>query len=294
MVSSVTAAAVNAEEGRKRQRQLEDDLAFSNTKLGHLIEHASVGMVHVSLQGEMLWANEHYYALTGRPLDQQTGKKTFFDVYVDEDRLKAEAVWDSLLQGANHVNAELRLKRLYTSPIGDAEPAQIQVLAFPYREQGRVKSIMACTTDTSRLKWAQNFQARLAAEAREAKRQQEAFIDVVSHEMRNPLSAIVHCADGISNCLEECRAKLAEMPQPCLDTLNDNIASANIIMQCANHQKRIIDDVLTLSKLDSMLLSITSSAVRPPKLIASIVGIFEAELKANQINYSVTPDPSLS
>jgi hypothetical protein len=66
------------------------------------------------------------------------------------------------------------------------EPAQIQVLAFPYRnpDTGQVKSVMACTTDISELKWASAYEARKAAEAREAKRQQEAFIDVVSHEMR--------------------------------------------------------------------------------------------------------------
>jgi signal transduction histidine kinase len=184
--------------------------------------------------------------------------------------------------------------RLYTCPVGDAEPAQLQVLAFPYRENGKVQSIMACTTDISKLKWAQNFQARLATEAREAKRQQEAFIDVVSHEMRNPLSAIVHCADGISTCLDEVRTKLAEIPEPCLNAFEDNIASANVIMQCAHHQKRIIDDVLTLSKLDSMLLSITPSAVRPVKLISSIVSIFADEFKSNNTQCSVIPDPSLS
>jgi CheY-like chemotaxis protein len=63
-------------------------------------------------------------------------------------------------------------------------------------------------------------------------------------------------------------------------------------MQCANHQKRIIDDVLTLSKLDSMLLSITPVAVKPTKLVDSIVNIFQAELKTNKISYNITPDKS--
>ncbi|KAF2106850.1 hypothetical protein BDV96DRAFT_654410 [Lophiotrema nucula] len=290
MVSSIVAAAVNAEEAKRRQQQLENDLAFSDMKLRHLIEHASVGMVHISLQGETLWANGHYYALAGSSAKEQGA---FLDVYHDDDRPKAEEVWASLRKGAKHISVELRLKRLYTSPIGDAEPAQIQVLAFPYCENGQVKSIMACTTDISKLKWAQGFQARLAAEAREAKKQQEAFIDVVSHEMRNPLSAMVHCADGISNSLEECRARLAQIPEPCFDALADNVASAKIIMQCANHQKRIIDDVLTLSKLGSMLLSITPSAVKPSQLINTIVTIFEAELKSNNIACEVTPEPSV-
>jgi CheY-like chemotaxis protein len=107
------------------------------------------------------------------------------------------------------------------------------------------------------------------------------------------LSAIVHCADAITTAVEECQTKIAEVPTPYLEALNDNMQSAKIILQCAHHQKRIIDDVLTLSKLDSMLLSITPMAVKPPKLIDSVVNIFEAELKSNGIHYDVVPDASI-
>ncbi|KAJ4357153.1 uncharacterized protein N0V89_001728 [Didymosphaeria variabile] len=292
-VSSIMNLAVSAAKTRERQRKLEDDLAFSDMKLRHLVEHASVGMIHMGLDGSIIWANDQYYTLSGMTAEEHVGFFKFWDVYIEEDLPRAQDAWTTLSSGVNHISIELRLKRLFTAPNGDAEPAQIQVLAFPYREGETVRSIMACTTDISRLKWAETFQARLAAEAREAKRQQEAFIDVVSHEMRNPLSAIVHCADSISTGVEECHAKVADLPALLLETLNDNVASANIIMQCANHQKRIIDDVLTLSKLDSMLLSITPTATRPAKLVSSISSIFQAELKSNNIRYSVTPDPSL-
>ena len=295
MISSIVSHAADAESNKKRQEQLEADLAFSDLKLRHLIDHASVGMCHVSLDGYMLWANDHYYQLAGRSPSDHAVDRAFLDAYHDDDRAKAEEMWERLLKGADHITADLRMKRLYTPPTGEPEPAQLQVLAFPYRdEHGNVASVMACTTDISRLCWAQKFQARLAAEAREAKRQQEAFIDVVSHEMRNPLSAIVHCADAITNAVEECRAQLPDVPSLYLDTLNDNLQSAKIIMQCANHQKRIIDDVLTLSKLDSMLLSITPVAVKPAKLVDSILSIFHAELKTNKITCSVIQDSSLS
>lgn len=293
-VSSIMNLAFSAVKTRERQRKLEDDLAFSDMKLRHLIEHASVGMIHMGLDGTIIWANDQYYALSGMTAEEHLGSFKFWDVYIDEDRPRVQEAWATLESGVNHVSIETRLKRLFTAPNGDAEPAQLQILAFPYREGEKVRSIMACTTDISRLKWAENFQARLAAEAREAKRQQEAFIDVVSHEMRNPLSAIVHCADAISSAVEECRATLADVPAMLSETLNDNLGSASIIMQCANHQKRIIDDVLTLSKLDSMLLSITPTATRPAKLVSSISSIFQAELKSNKIRFSVTPDSSLA
>lgn len=293
-VSSIMNFAANTAKTRERQRKLEDDLALSDMKLRHLIEHASVGMIHMGLDGNIIWANDQYYTLSGMSAEEQSGLFKFWDVYLEEDLPRGKEAWASLEAGSNHVSVEMRLKRLFSAPNGDAEPAQIQILAFPYCEGDTVRSIMACTTDISRLKWAENFQARLAAEAREAKRQQEAFIDVVSHEMRNPLSAIVHCADDISSAVEECRSKLADVPAMLSETLHDNLGSANVIMQCANHQKRIIDDVLTLSKLDSMLLSITPTVTRPAKLVNSISNIFQAELKANNIRYNVTADPSLA
>jgi signal transduction histidine kinase len=294
MVSSIVASAVDSESAKRRQEQLEADLAFSDLKLRHLIDHASVGMCHVSIDGRTLWANEHYYRLSGKGAEHHVAPLSFYDVYLEADWPKVTEVWESLLAGVDQVTAEVRLKRMYEAPIGDPEPAQIQILAFPYRdpETGQVTSVMACTTDISRLKWAQTFQARLAAEAKEAKRQQEAFIDVVSHEMRNPLSAIVHCADAIASTLDDVNA--ANLPAAAVEALNENAQSADVILQCANHQKRIIDDILTLSKLDSMLLSITPVAVQPRKLIDSIVSIFEPELKSKGIDYSVNSGSSIT
>jgi len=298
MVSSIITAAVDLDMSKKRQEQLVADLAFSDLKLRHLINHASVGMCHVSLDGQLLWANDHYYRLAGKSLEEHAGNHVFFDVRFDDDRRKAMSAWNHLLDGKGHVSIEIRSHRMYAPPSGDEEFAQIQILAFPYcdPETGKVKSIMACTTDISRLKWAQDFHARSAAEAREAKRQQEAFIDVVSHEMRNPLSAIVHCADAIATAVEECQEelKIADIPVLYRETLSDNLQNAKIVLQCANHQKRIIDDVLTLSKLNSMLLSITPVAVQLPKLVHSVVGMFEAELRSSAIHWDVIPDPSLN
>lgn len=294
MISTIVSAAISFELAEIHREQLEADLAVSNLKLRHLVEHASVGMCHVSVEGDMLWANDRYFHLAGRSIQQHSTKYSFYDAYLDEDLPKVREVWNKLLAGVEHINAEFRMNRLYTSPTGEETPACIQVLAFPYRdpESGQVKSVMACTTDISRLKWAQTFHARSAAQAREAKKQQEAFIDVVSHEMRNPLGAIVHCADAIITMAEE--SKYAELPDRGLEAFTEIVQNAKIVLQCATHQKRILDDVLTLSKLKSMLLSIKPVAVKPSDMVESIVGMFEAELDGNSIRCNVSTDQSLS
>ena len=89
--------------------------------------------------------------------------------------------------------------------------------------------------------------------------------------MRNPLSAMVQCADSITGSLTEMKALLrAETvtlqpnQEAQLEELIDNCLDAvDTIQACAAHQKRIVDDILTLSKLDSKLLVISPVVLRP-------------------------------
>lgn len=70
--------------------------------------------------------------------------------------------------------------------------------------------------------------------------------------MRNPLSAIIHCADALletANQIYNNYERTEDIPMDrrgLLDTARD---SAQTITQCANHQRRIVDDVLTMSKV---------------------------------------------
>lgn len=55
-----------------------------------------------------------------------------------------------------------------------------------------------CTiADITHEKTTQLLQVEIAREAQERKQLQERFIDMTSHEVRNPLSAILHCTVGI-------------------------------------------------------------------------------------------------
>jgi len=68
-------------------------------------------------------------------------------------------------------------------------------------------------------------------------------------------------SDAISASLEDLEDSPDEL-EAAKDIISGNVESAKTILLCAAHQKRIIDDVLTLSKLDSMMLSITPVVVQ--------------------------------
>jgi signal transduction histidine kinase len=89
------------------------------------------------------------------------------------------------------------------------------------------------------------------------------FIDMTSHELRNPLSAVVQCADSVIATLQHLPIEPPTTPATSANHLrlqediSTSIDALQTIVSCSLHQKRVIDDVLTLSKLDSDLILIT-------------------------------------
>jgi signal transduction histidine kinase/CheY-like chemotaxis protein len=143
------------------------------------------------------------------------------------------------------------------------------------------------------MKWAEGVQIRRLAEAEEIRRQQNNFIDITSHEMRNPLSAIIQCADGISSSLSEYQAEATSQTTEMAEAIMSSIDNADTILLCAQHQKSVVDDILTLSKLDSDLLHITPVTTEPVEVVRQALKMFDCELQANDIKMEFHIDESL-
>jgi signal transduction histidine kinase len=77
-------------------------------------------------------------------------------------------------------------------------------------------------------------------------------------DVPSSLSAILQCADEISTTLSDFRASGSKTIADSI--VSDSIDAAQTIALCAQHQKRIVDDVLTLSKLDSAMLMASASS----------------------------------
>lgn len=107
----------------------------------------------------------------------------------------------------------------------------------------------------------------------------------------NPLSAILHCADEISTSLTRQMSK--HSPSFLTDETHNIIQAADTIAYCAMHQKRIVDDILTLSKLDSNLLDVFPQPVEPIDLVEMALKMFETELKKLDIHLQLVVDQSM-
>lgn len=209
----------------------------------------------------------------------------FREALAADERENDRKIMEALLGGASRTVRDVRLCRMWEPPIhgkegSDEHHAWILAVTFPLMENGEVTSLLGYVTDISRQKWAENVQSRNAALAIDAKRRQEEFLDITSHELRNPLSAILQLADSIIKSVE---IKGKVVPDAWSKIINEMKDSASTILACATHQKRIIDDVLVLSRLDSQMLSISPAPARPADVVASTLKMFEGLAEKHKI-----------
>ena len=122
---------------------------------------------------------------------------------------------------------------------------------------------------------------------------------------------MLHCAESIIASLDDCLIgmKVAEnhktestagflVPNSSVTVYDgqvfyEAIDTAKTIVYCIQHQRRVVDDVLMLSKLDSELLTITPCPVQPIAMVYDALKMFDGELKKAEILLKVVEDQSL-
>lgn len=260
----------------------------SETKFTRMAEFAPVGMFIANSSGKITFANDTWYDISRVPKSANV-VDTWMDFVMPADHIKVKQLWDDLLVDMQPVSAEFRFKAPWENNHGERNERWALFSAYPERdEDGRLKSIFGSITHISQQKWAEGIQTRKMEEAVELKRQQENFIDITSHEMRNPLSAILQCSDEITSTLT--RFKNSDEKTVPEDLVASCLDAAQIINLCSQHQKRIVDDILTLSKLDSKLLLVTPVDAQPLTVVQRALKMHEGELQAADIQLKFVVD----
>lgn len=316
-LTDVTNQKDTAEVATRRAQEAEN--------LKRLAEFATVGMCDVSLDGRLLSVNDSFWELSGLPKvdPAKVSLEPWQACVVEEDLPVLHARLAELRERGLPQSAEIRLKTTWTAEdsAGNTIAAARSVLAtfMPVKSsEGVIQSFTGCISDVSLQKWQLERERRRKEEAIESKRQQENFIDMTSHEMRNPLSAIIHCTEAIIASLSRVQdlneeAMLTPLESPDSDVggairqghssaagggseggklLKDAIDHAETIEMCAQHQKRVVDDILTMSKLDSKLLAVTPCTVNPIRIAEDALKMFEAEARRVDIALTSAVDPS--
>ncbi|KAF1966518.1 hypothetical protein BU23DRAFT_544183 [Bimuria novae-zelandiae CBS 107.79] len=287
------------------QEQLAAQLQLKEAKFQRYADQSETAIFVLDPSGVFTYRNQSWYDVFSSVKDCGDDAMTgWAQVVWPEDVPRFEELFTKLMVEKSPINFELRTSMPWTPPMSgsdpDSEPRECYkwILCSCYPESdadNEVLEIVGNVTDISKQKWAETVQKRRTESALESKRHLENFLDTTSHEMRNPLSAIMQCADGIVTSYSGTDPDSPPLSPTSYATLLDQtIDAAQTIVQCAQHMKRVVDDILTVSKLDSGLLSITPIDVQPETVTRHAVKMFESEAKVGEVELGFEVDESYS
>ncbi|KAF1848827.1 putative histidine kinase HHK11p [Cucurbitaria berberidis CBS 394.84] len=283
------------------QEQLLAELKLKEKRFQRFAERSDVGIFIMDRLGKYTYRNKRWYDLFEIAVGDDDVMVAWQKIAFPEDVKYCEGLFAKLVVDHEPICFELKTRMIW-SPPADLVQSECEsttnfkwILCSAYPEidaKGQLCEIVGNVTDISKLKWAESIQKVRTDSALESKQHLEHFIDTTSHEMRNPLSAIMQCADGIiSSYSPEDNGQLPRS-QTWSTFLEQTMDAAQTIAQCAQHMHHIVDDILTISKLDSGLLVITPVDAQPEAVAKHAIKMFEAEAKAAKVELSFLVDQS--
>ncbi|GAA5955090.1 hypothetical protein JCM3765_003192 [Sporobolomyces pararoseus] len=289
---------------QRRQEQLQSELAV-------LSESATVGLARIDLEGKMVTVNKAWMNIThlneNDPLDNWT------EQVHPEDSDRVLAAWNGAVKTLEPLTIKFRWKT------GDVALGQVQPnhsdKAFA---SGWIASLINVTAEAkaedavfnlmkereaSAVKAAQDAEERRKI-AVEEKHSQELLIDVVSHELRGPVSAILQNADMSRSSFQNILALLkklksqgrlpAELDGKLLESIGEDIEAMDAIHECASAQERIANDILGLAQIQLNKYSISPVEFDLATSLRNIARMFKTESRAKGIELKLVIGSSLA
>lgn len=263
----------------KSRRELEHAFNLRNAELQLLATYAPVGIVRAVPGGALTYVNEAWYEMSqypSRALPIADWAPHIVDAHLLQDAWEEFAVSDAT---TGRFEWQWKKGAYVTS-----------VFTKLNHVNPKLNGLIGCVTDITWQKEREREQAQRLLEEQErrkeavaAKAQQELLIDVTSHELRNPISAVLQCSLVVSQDLQQLKAQIQSgtfAPGPELDVmLNESIDALESIYQCGLSQSRIADDVLSLGRIQLDMLQIFYTDTDLRKESAKLLSTFATECR---------------
>ncbi|OCK83195.1 hypothetical protein K432DRAFT_280182, partial [Lepidopterella palustris CBS 459.81] len=285
----------------KHLLQSQREVDITEKKFERFAERADVAIFIADVSGHFTYRNQKWFEVFAAAINYEDMTEAWLHITTPDALEYCKGLLAKLVIDKVPVTFELKTIMPW-HPQEELESADnksqkhfVWLLCSTYPEIGpnnEVKEIVGCATDISRQKWAEGVQKIRTDNALEGKRLLENFIDTTSHEMRNPLSAIIQCADGIISSYSGVKTTDSGLSSVYAGLLDNGLDAAQTIVECAQHMKRIVDDILTISKLDSGLLVIAPIDAQPETVAAHAVKMFRSEAKAAGVDMKFAVDES--
>lgn len=235
-----TASQQTNGQGQEHQTDTQQTLLFS--KFAELLPN---GLAILDKEAEAIFVNDGFFKLTTNK--GQNEFRAWPESIHPEDYERVMGAYRQAFSSREELRIEFRC-----AADSKGEEGEWRLFLFRPLSDDAEAGFICAVVDITEIKQAQITQEKAATEAQERKEQQERFIDMVSHEIRNPLSAVLHLAEEV----KEVARDIGDNHGQFKTQIDDILDAADTILLCVSHQNTLVDDILSFSKLDSMMLSL--------------------------------------
>ncbi|KAF9020456.1 hypothetical protein BDZ89DRAFT_1072198 [Hymenopellis radicata] len=241
------------------------------------------------------YANERFFTLVGLPRCLPLDFSDVLRRVAPNNHEAAQSAWAEAVNEGKPVHFDF--------VFANGKNTFVEIISL---NDGRLLGTLTDQTEQRRFAAEQlNSERAKADEAVHQRRLQEAFIDIVSHELRNPLSAIIQSAEILAGSVSrltdiiqsfkgmidsvEARRLFSESEVE----LEDARHAVSSVSLCARHQSIIASDILAVSRLDSHLLNIKSITFYLTDELEAILAMYSIQAAAQGIKLNLTTDPDI-
>ncbi|KAI8620759.1 hypothetical protein BC830DRAFT_1097447 [Chytriomyces sp. MP71] len=311
--SNELASAIRShlEEDIKTQKQIS---AQTMKRYEQISRVSPVGLFTCDITGVFLFANDKFTQIFGyenleemfpvREYPSLGDRRLSADWIHPEDIERVAAAREDCFQsGMSIENLEFRIR-----PPKLRKTIWLQMTGIFDLDVNGELVVVGCVTDiTTRkvleeerittLEAEQESQKQRADEAIQSKAESDKFIDMVCHELRNPLNGIMNSNALMKDILDDLSTAAAHEKMMSASRIEQILAKCRECIQaveiCSKHQQSIADDVLNISKLNMNLITISTTTRFNPKVMTQkILSTFQAEMNAKQITMLIKVEDS--
>ncbi len=250
------------------RKKVQQDLQKSKNRIQHIFDATPVPLILASVpRGNILMANERAAKVFGVPSEHICAQNAF-DFLVDSG-FKSK-LNESIKSFKPRDFDEVEMKNLN----GDRFWLSMSIRKVEFEEKS---ALLAGFYDISRRKKIEEALARAKEEAEAANRAKDAFLAMMSHEIRSPLNGVI----GMSEILQE--TKLDPRQRHYAKTMHES----------ANSLLGIINDILDYSKVESGQLALESIPFDLIKTVEASLELLRHRALEKGLNFDLNIGPKV-
>ncbi|TFG21890.1 MAG: PAS domain S-box protein [Promethearchaeota archaeon] len=236
---------------KRSEISLREEKRFTETALNS--QRDSFFIFDPSTGKALIW-NKAFREVSGYSDEEISSMPAPISYYNEEDLKKAAvAIEDVKKEGKTLVEMNLITK--------DGKSIPFEYIGTNINdEEGNLKYIVVVGRDIT--------------ERKKAEQKLEEFVSTVSHELRTPITVLIMSIEYLKNQKQKLTP---EVEEKLLEGLSRNITALN----------ELVEDILTLSKIDEEKLKIEWKDFYPLEVIHEIIDLMEPRLKEKNINIEV-------